>query len=110
MFGLGKKSKTDKRGKKQNNKKLQASSTGGSRKGNAGRNGSGQGLAGDALRAQALANARAAKEALGDETVRKMAEIIARKENNPFEQAIKALEKADSDRVSDEIFYMLKDK
>lgn len=106
MFGFGKnkKNKSDKRGKKpQNKKKLQASGT-------RGKNGEGQSLAGDALRAQALANARAAREAIGEDTVQKMAEIIARKENNPFEKAIKQLENADADRVADEILYMLDEK
>ena len=108
MFGFSKNSKkSDKRKKKQKQKKLQASCDGGPQKGS---NGSGQSLAGDALRAQALANARAAKAALGDETVRKMAEAISRKENNPFEKAIKQLENADADRVCDEILYMLDDK
>ena len=105
MFGFGKnkkKSKSDKRGKKKS-KELQASGT-------REKNGEGQSLAGDALRAQALANARAAREAIGEDTVQKMAEIIARKENNPFEKAIKQLENADADRVADEILYMLDEK
>lgn len=62
------------------------------------------------LRAEAMANARAARETLGDETVQKIAEIIARKENNPFEQALRKIEQADSDRVADEILYMLDEK
>ena len=62
------------------------------------------------IRQEALANARAARESLGDETVQKIAEIISRKENNPFEQAIRQLENADSDRVADEILYMLDEK
>jgi len=59
------------------------------------------------IREEALANARAARESLGEDTVQKIAEIISRKENNPFEKAIRKLETADSDRVADEILYML---
>ncbi|MCB1720158.1 MAG: hypothetical protein KDI11_00180 [Alphaproteobacteria bacterium] len=89
MFGFGK-NKSDKRKK---SKELQAGRVKSQR-----------------LREEALANARAARETLGDETVQKIAEIIARKENNPFQQAIRQLESADSDRVADEILYMLDEK
>ncbi|HOO82139.1 MAG TPA: hypothetical protein PK513_06530 [Alphaproteobacteria bacterium] len=89
MFGFGK-NKSDKRKKP---KELQAGRVKSQR-----------------LREEALANARAARETLGDETVQKIAEIIARKENNPFQQAIRQLESADSDRVADEILYMLDEK
>lgn len=104
MFGFGKKkikkSKTDKRGKKKS-KELQASCTGGSQKGKS---------ESQRIREEALANARAAREHIGEETVQRIAELMAKKENNPFQQAIKKLEKADSDRVADEILYMLDDK
>ncbi|MCB9982812.1 MAG: hypothetical protein H6861_03925 [Rhodospirillales bacterium] len=96
MFGFGK-NRTDKR------KKLKALQAGCEQK-------ACEQSKSQRLREEALANARAAREALGDETVQKIAEIIARKENNPFEQALRKLEKADSDRISDEILYMLDKK
>ena len=100
MFGFGKKktknSKTDKRGKKKS-KKLQAGCAEGKSES-------------QRIREEALANARAAREHLGDETVQRIAQLMAQKENNPFEQAIRQLEKADSDRVADEILYMLDEK
>ncbi|MEZ5815402.1 MAG: hypothetical protein R3E13_11895 [Alphaproteobacteria bacterium] len=106
MFGFGqKKNKTDKRSTKP--KKLQVGCNEGCKKLSTS---DGQSLAGDALRAQALANARKAREALGEETVQKIADAIAKKENNPFEQAKRQLENVDSDRVADEILAMLDDK
>ena len=43
-----------------------------------------QGKTGDALRAQALANARTARENLGDDTIQKLAEIMKKKENENY--------------------------
>ncbi len=112
MFGIFTNSKTDKRKKP---KELQASCEGVKNKrgaqnkpakGRAKSTGSQSNSAGD-IRAQALANARLARERLGEDTVQKMAEIISRKENNPFEQAKKKIAMADSDRVVDEIMFLL---
>ena len=112
MFGIFNNSKTDKRKKP---RELQASCEGvktkrGAHKkpakGRAKSTGSQSNSAGD-IRAQALANARAARERLGEDTIQQIAEIIARKENNPFEQAKRKLETVDSDRLADEILYML---
>ncbi len=74
------------------------------------KDGSGQSLAGDALRAQALANARAARERIGDETIQKIAEAMAKKENSPMEKAKRQLESADTDRVLGELKWMLDNK
>lgn len=63
----------------------------------------------DKLRADALAQARAARERIGEDTVQKIAEAIRRKENSPMEKARKQLQSADADRVADEILAMLDD-
>ena len=69
-----------------------------------------QSLAGDALRAQALANAKQARENLGEDTIKKIADIMAKKQNSPVEQAKRSIQNADSKRVTDEILFMLDDK
>ena len=51
-----------------------------SKEGNNNNNKHSQGKTGDALRAQALANARTARENLGDDTIQKLAEIMKKKE------------------------------
>ncbi len=61
----------------------------------------------DPIRAQALANARAARENLGDETVQRIAEIMKRMENSPMAVAQKKLESVDVDRMLDEVKWML---
>ena len=59
------------------------------------------------IRAEALANVRTAREALGDETIQKIAEALKKKANSPMEQAKNKLAKVDTDRVLDEIKYMM---
>ena len=112
MFGVFTNSKTDKRKKP---KELQASCEGVQKKrgaqqkpekGRAKSKGSQSNSAGD-IRAQALANARAAREKIGEDTIQQIAEIISKKENNPFEQAKRKLETADTDRITDEIMFLL---
>lgn len=65
--------------------------------------GSCQGLAGDELRAQALANARAARENLGEDTIQRIAEIMKKKESSATQRAKAQIQKADTDRVVDGI-------
>lgn len=72
--------------------------------------GEGQRQGSDQIRAQALANARAARENLGDETIQKIAEIMKKMESQPMRQAQKKLEQVDSGRVLDELRYMLDEK
>lgn len=74
------------------------------------KNSNGQGLAGDALRAQALANARAARENLGDDTIQKIAEIMGKKENSAMEQAKRRIQSTDKNRVADGILDMLDER
>ena len=62
------------------------------------------------LRAEALANMKAAREHIGDETVQKLAEIMQKmdqKENAPTAQARKDIEEADAERVAFEILLMM---
>lgn len=70
----------------------------------------GQQPGGDALRAQALANARAAREAIGEETLQRIAAAIKKKEGSAIEQAKAKIASSDVDRVVDEIFLMFKDR
>ena len=55
------------------------------------------------IRAQALANAKAARENLGDDTIQKIAEIMKQKESSKTEQAKAQIRRADTDRVVDGI-------
>ncbi|MCC7305536.1 MAG: hypothetical protein IT558_04660 [Alphaproteobacteria bacterium] len=66
--------------------------------------------AGAELRAQALANVRAAREALGEDTIQKIAEAITKKQGNPTEQARAKIIKTDPTLVADEIIGMLDKK
>lgn len=64
-------------------------------------------LAGNDIRAQAMANARAAREALGDETVRKIAEILRKNQQSEPIRARDKIRQTDPARVADEIILML---
>lgn len=61
----------------------------------------------EALRAQALATMRAAREEIGEETLQKIAAAIARKENSVSEKAKAQIQKADPDKVASELLWML---
>jgi hypothetical protein len=60
-------------------------------------------LSSEEIRAQALANARAARERIGEETIQKIAEALVRKQMSLTEQAKKQIAQTNSDRVADEI-------
>jgi len=106
MFGFIKKNKAGKRAgkRKEKTKDLPAGHEGDSKQ-----KGS-QGLTGDALRTQALANARTARGHIGEETIQKIAAAMAKKQHNPMEKAKAQLANVDSDRITDELLYMLDDK
>ena len=70
----------------------------------------GQGLAGDALRAQALANAKAAREMIGEDTLNKIAAAMHKKQQSQMEQARRRIQNSEADRVAAEILYMLETK
>lgn len=59
------------------------------------------------IRAQAMANARAAREAIGDETLQKIAAAIQKKQASVTERAKDQIKKSDPERVAEEILYML---
>ncbi len=61
------------------------------------------------IREEALANARAARERVGEETIQKIAEAMTKKQNSPMEQAKAKITAADSHLVADEILAMLDD-
>ncbi|MGB0720523.1 MAG: hypothetical protein ACPGRX_08615 [Bdellovibrionales bacterium] len=66
-----------------------------------------QSLAGDALRAQALANARAARQHIGEDVLDKIAAAMTAKQQSAMEQAKRKLQSADPDRLLDELKFML---
>ena len=99
MFGFG--SKNKKPDKK-------AAPSKGAAAGEQGKNKNGsQKLSGDALRAQALANAKAARVAIGEDTLNKIAAAMTKKQQSATEQAKRSIQNADAERVAIEILYML---
>lgn len=59
------------------------------------------------IRAQALANARMARETIGDEALQKIAAAIRKKQTSALEQAKAKIAQTDADRVAEEILAML---
>ena len=59
---------------------------------------------------EALANARKARETLGDETIQKIAAAMHKKQQSATEQAKAKIAVSDADRVAAEILWMLEDK
>lgn len=53
--------------------------------------------------AQAKANASAAREEIGDDTLDKIREALLKKENAPFAQAKRRIEAMDQDKVRDNV-------
>ena len=62
------------------------------------------------IHAQALANARLAKENLGDETIQKIVAAMEKQQNSIMAKAKRDIEGADVDRVLDELKFMLDSK
>ena len=60
--------------------------------------------------AQAKANAAAAREEIGDETLDKIKEAMMKKENNPFEQAKKKVKSMDKQKVADSVSDWMREK
>jgi hypothetical protein len=69
-----------------------------------------KGLSREEIRAQALANARAARERVGEETIQKIAAALVQKQMSLTEQAKAQIAKSNTDRVADEIRFLLDDK
>lgn len=59
------------------------------------------------LREQAMANARAAREQIGEETLNRIAAAMTKKQQSNTERAKTAIQNADADRVAQEILYMI---
>ncbi len=62
------------------------------------------------IREEALANARQARAEIGEETLNRIAAAMTKKQNSATEQAKAQIAKADSERVLDEIMYMIDQK
>ena len=60
--------------------------------------------------AQAKANAAAARQEIGDETLDKIKEAMMKKENNPFEQAKKKVKAMDRQKVADSVSDWMREK
>lgn len=60
--------------------------------------------------AEAKANAAAAREEIGNETLDKIKEAMMRKENSPMEQAKKIIKKMDQDKVRDQLSEWAREK
>ena len=54
-----------------------------------------------------MANVRAARENIGDETLQRIAAAMTAKQKSNTEQAKRAIQDADADRVAQEILYMI---
>jgi hypothetical protein len=63
-----------------------------------------------ALRAQAMENARGARERLGDDTIQKMAAILREKEGSAMKRAEEQIKGYDKSRIADNIKAMIEDK
>lgn len=61
------------------------------------------------IREEALANARAARETIGQETLQRIAQAMSRMENSATAKAQAQIQKTDSDRVAAEIMLMMDD-
>jgi hypothetical protein len=62
------------------------------------------------IREEALANARSARIAIGEDTLDKIAAAMTRKQQSVMEQAKRQINTADPDKVLDELLYMLKNR
>lgn len=62
------------------------------------------------LLAEAKANATAAREQIGDETLDKIAQAMAKKENSEFNRMKAEIEKIDSGKVADNLKYMIEEE
>ncbi len=70
----------------------------------------GQSLSREEIQAQALANARAARAQIGEDTIQKIAAAMTKKQQSAMEQAKRQIEGADVDRVLDELKFMMDNK
>lgn len=64
----------------------------------------------DQIHAEAMANFSSAKANIGEDTLHEIATIMARKENSPMEQARRELASVETDKVLDELKWMMDQK
>lgn len=62
------------------------------------------------IRAQAMANVRAARENIGEETLDRIAAAMTKKQQSNTERAKNAIQDADVDRVTQELLSLLQEK
>lgn len=62
------------------------------------------------IREEALANARAARLSIGEDTLDKIAAAMTKKQQSVMEQAKGQIRNADPDKVLDELLFMLKNR
>jgi CRISPR/Cas system-associated protein Csm6 len=84
MFGFGKKNKKNKKAQKPQSR--------------------------EELIAEAMSNARKAKDEIGEENLQRIAQAMMKKENSATEQAKKKIKSMDQDKVADHLRIMLDDK
>lgn len=104
FWGKDKKSK-DKTPKKQTDKR-------GSKKSKAGCVGKnkGRGQTREAIHAEAMANFSTARQNIGEDTLDRIAAAMARKEDSAMERAKRDLASVDTDKVLDELKWMMDQK
>ena len=62
------------------------------------------------LREEAMANARRARESIGEETLDKIAHLMSKKQESLIEQTKQKVAETDAERVATEILMILDDK
>ncbi len=62
------------------------------------------------LRAQAMANAKLARDAIGNEALQKIKAAMVARESSPMVQAKKILETMETNRLNDELLAMIRDR
>jgi hypothetical protein len=62
------------------------------------------------IRDEAMKNMRTAREQIGEETLDRIAAAMLKKQQSTIEQAKNQIKKTDSNKVADEIRWMLEDK
>lgn len=72
--------------------------------------GHGRSLKSQALREKAMENARAARLAIGEETLDKIAAAMTAKQRSATEQAKEKIRQSDPDKVLDELLFTLRSK
>ena len=62
------------------------------------------------IRAQAMANAKAARENLGEETIDRIAELMKQKQNSTMERMKAEIVRHDKDKIASELLFILREE